>query len=278
MSGSEVWHRSFDADAAALAQGEAGFAAQGVLGTDTGREQEHVGFQHAAIGEFEAVGGAFAVDDVLGGLLGVHFQPQALYLVLQQGAALGIQLYRHQPGGEFHHMGFQAEQAQGVGGFQAEQAAADHHAGLGIAAGGLDVGQIFQGTVDKTLVPLPAGDGRHEGGGAGGQHQAVVGEHGAGGGGQGLGVPVDGGYRLVKAQLEAAFAVPVGAGHQQGFRLLAVEHFGEVHPVVGGMLLGAEHRDVVLLHAVLVHQLLQQVVSDHAVADDNQFLFHHCYP
>ncbi len=175
-------------------------------------------------------------------------------------------------------MGFQAEQAQGVGGFQTEQAAADHHAGAGPLAGVLNGGQILQGAVNEAALPLPAGNGGHKGHRAGSQHQAVVGQYGAGGGSQGAGGAVDGGDRLVQAQCDAVVAIPLGAGHQQLIGRLAAEDLGQVHPVVGGVLFGAEHCDVVPVRAVLLHQLLQQMVSYHAVTNDDQFLFHHCYP
>ena len=56
------------------------------------------------------------------------FTPRASIFAAQHAAAVVIHLHRHQARGELHHVGLEAEVAQGLGAFQAEQAAAHHHA------------------------------------------------------------------------------------------------------------------------------------------------------
>ena len=152
-----------DADAAALANAQPGLTGQTVGGADTRREQDHVRLQMAAILELQPVTGLFPILDALCGLLHQHLDSECPDLVPQHGAAVVIELHRHQPRGKLHHLGLEPEQAQGIGRFQPQQAAAYDHAAAGLGAGIADGGKIPQGAIDEATRPLVSGNGRHEG-------------------------------------------------------------------------------------------------------------------
>jgi len=262
-----------DADAAALADAQPGLPGQAVGGSNAGREQQHVGLQVRAILEAQPVTGLLPILDALGGLLHQHLDPERPDLVPQHGAAALVELHRHQPGGELHHPGAEPEQAQGVGRLQPEQTAADHHAAAGAGAGIADGGEISQGAIDEAAGPLMAGDGRHEGDRAGRQHQSVVTELLATGQGQGAGVSVQHLHLGPQPQRYALHLIPGGIRHPQRLRRLAAEYLGEVHPVVGGIRFGTEHCHLETLEATGRHQLLDKVMTHHAVTDHQQPLF-----
>lgn len=60
-------------------------------------------------------------------------------------------------------MGGKAEVFQSLGGFQAQQAAADDYAHGSLGTGRTDGFEIFNGAIDKTIVPIMARYGRHKG-------------------------------------------------------------------------------------------------------------------
>jgi hypothetical protein len=130
-----------DADAAALPDLQPGLPGQGVGGSNTGGEQQHVGLNVSAVLETQAMTGLLPCS-----MHSVAFSTSTstprLDLVPQHGAAALVELHRHQPGGELHHLGLEAEQAQGVGRLQPQQAATDDHAAAGLGAGIANGGEI----------------------------------------------------------------------------------------------------------------------------------------
>ena len=261
-----------DADAAALPDVQPGLAGQGVGGADACREQQDIGLKMRAVLEAQPVTGLLPLLDALGGLLHQHLDPERLNLVSQHGAAALVELHRHQPGGKLHHLGLEPEQAQGVGRLQPQQAAADDHAAAGLGAGIADGGKIPQGAVDEAALPLMAGDGGHEGHRAGRQHQTVVRELLAVGERQGAGGPVEHLHLGPQPQRNAALFIPGRIRHAQRLRGLAAKYLGEVHPVVGGVRLGPEHRHLEPIEATGRHQLFDEVMTHHAVAHHQQAL------
>ncbi|MNR13089.1 hypothetical protein D3C85_1294750 [compost metagenome] len=117
-----------------------------------------------------------------------------------------------------------------------------------------------------------AGDGRHEGHRAGRQHQPVVGEALAIGQGQGAGISVQRLHLGPQPQRYALRLIPGGIRQLQRLWRLATKHLRQVHPVIGGVRLGPKHGDLVLRQATGRHQLLDEVVTHHAVADHQQTL------
>ncbi len=100
---------------AAGAELQAAAAGQGVLRPDAGGKQDQVGLEEILAGEVHAVAVLAAGGDVLGSLGQMHAHAQVLDTLLERGATEIVQLHRHQPWGEFHHMGFQAQRLQGIG-------------------------------------------------------------------------------------------------------------------------------------------------------------------
>ena len=112
----------------------------------------------------------------------VHGDAQVADHPAEQRAAGLVELLGHQPRRHLDDVGVQAERAQRVGGLQAQQATADHHAGgrmAGVACAlrvGADRVEVVEGAVDVAARQVVARHRRHEGVGAGGQHQRVVGD------------------------------------------------------------------------------------------------------
>jgi hypothetical protein len=135
----------------------------GILRADTGGEHDQVGFQVFAAVEVHAVAVVFTGADRLRGAGQVHAHAQRFDLCLERRAALAVQLHRHQPWSELHHVGFQAQRLEGVGRFQAKQATTDHHATAGIGGGSANAIEVVEGAVDQAGVAAGAFDRRHEG-------------------------------------------------------------------------------------------------------------------
>ena len=180
-------------------------------------------------------------------------------------------------------MGGHVHVGHGLGGLQAQQAAANDGGALDVVL--LGVGQhalqVLDGPVDKDAGPVAAGDGRDEGEGSRGHDGHVVVDGAARGAGDGLGVGVDGDGLVVEVELYAVVLVPLraaflveGAGHGDGGRIARLEVRGELDAVVGGARLLAEGGQGAALVAVEVDDVLHQPLPHHAVADHHHlFLF-----
>ena len=228
-----------------------------------------------AIGKHHAVAGARAIGDLLRVAARVHLHAQALDLGLQHPAAAFVHLHRHQAGGELHHMGFQAHIAQGLGAFQPQQAAANHHARAGLGPCGLHGFQVFDGAVHKAVRAVAPRHLGHEGVGACGQHELVVRHDFAILCGDGIGAPVNAGSARGQPQRKAGALEKAGLHQRQLGGRFAAEEFGEVNAVVRGAGFFAQHRD---LHAgdTGLGQALQKLVAHHSVANENNL--HACNP
>ena len=112
--------------------------------------------------------------NTLCGPLGEYLNAQGFDFLFQQLAAFAIYLHGHQSWGELHHSGVQVQPAQRVGGFQTEQAATHDHAVGGVFGRCLNGIQVIQGAVNQAAFAVVAGNGRHKGKGAGGQHELVI--------------------------------------------------------------------------------------------------------
>jgi len=144
--------------------------------------------------------------------------------------------------------------------------------GLGCLDHGVGISDVAIGDDPRQVV---AGNGQHEGVGAGGQQQAVVGLHRAVLGDDLALDPVDFADLLVEVQLDAVVGVPVEVVEDDlGHRHLAGQDRGEQDAVVVGMGLGAEDGDVVVVRGDL-QQLFQGAHAGHAVAHQHQFGFVH---
>ncbi len=105
---------------------EAAGAGEFGVGTDAGGDHDHVGVDDGAVGEVHGGHGAAVVAQDGGGAgAGVHGDAESFDFGAQYPAAAFVELLVHQVGGRVHHGDGQALGAQPVGGFEAEQAAAD---------------------------------------------------------------------------------------------------------------------------------------------------------
>ena len=151
-----------DADAAALPDLQPGLPGQGVGGSNTGGEQQHVGLNVGTVLETQAMTGLLPCSMHSVAFSTSTSTPRAWILSRSTAPPL-VELHRHQPGGELHHLGLEPEQAQGVGRLQPQQAATDDHAAAGLGAGIADGGEISQGAIDEAALPLMTGDGGTKG-------------------------------------------------------------------------------------------------------------------
>ncbi|MNO54084.1 hypothetical protein D3C76_445470 [compost metagenome] len=260
-----------DDHATACGDVQAAAPAQCILWADTGGEHDQVGFQVLTTVEVHAVAVGFTGTDRLGGARQVHPHTQRFDLRLQRGTALAVQLYRHQPWGEFHHVGFQPQRLESVGRFQAKQATADHHPPAGTACGSTNAIEVVQGAVDQAGIAAGAFDRRHEGIGAGGQHQLVV-AIATFGSDNFAALTVDLQHGLTQVQVHAIGVVEIVLTQGQGFGTAAAEVFGQVHAVIRALALFAEYPHLEALQGAATDQLFDAMVADHAVADDDQSL------
>src|SRR2546421_383948 len=73
-----------------------------------------------------------------------------------------VELHRHQLGRDLVDVRLQAEILEGLGGFEAEQAAADHRADFRAARRGGDHLEVLDRPVDEAVAPVLARYRRHE--------------------------------------------------------------------------------------------------------------------
>ncbi|MNI50694.1 hypothetical protein D3C73_1053760 [compost metagenome] len=109
-----------DGDTASRTQVQLTLSGQSVLGTNTGGENNQVGLKELITGKIHPVAVLTTRGDRLSTTRQVNTDAQSLDSGLQRLASVVIQLHRHQPWGELHHMGFQAEALEGVGRLQTE--------------------------------------------------------------------------------------------------------------------------------------------------------------
>ncbi len=222
---------------------------------------------------------AYALDPVdaedgLGLRAHQEFQAARLERTLEQRRRRPVELFLHQRVQEMHDSDGHALPEQAVGRLQAEQAAADHD-GVATRAGGrqhpvhvLDVAE------PDHAGQIAARHGDDDGRGAGRQDQAVVARRAAVGRVHHPPRPVDLHRLAAFVQGDAVVRVPaLVVEHDLLQRLLAGEHRREQDAVVVAAGLGAEYGDVVDIGRDL-QELLQRAHARHAVADQNQFLFH----
>ncbi|MNU83729.1 hypothetical protein D3C71_734350 [compost metagenome] len=167
-------------------------------------------------------------------------------------------------------MGFEAHVAQRLRAFQAQQPPAHDHAGLRFGTRGLHGLQVLDGAVDKAVIAVASGHLGHEGIGAGGQHQLVVGEHFAIRRGHGADATVHRCSARGQAQREAGALEEAGFDQRKFIGRGATEEGRQMHPVVGRARLLAQHGDLDTSHAGF-GQTFEELVADHAVANENDF-------
>ncbi len=206
---------------------------------------------------------------LLGADAGVDGQPHGLDGAQQGGATALVDLDGHQARGELDDAGGEAEPLEGAGRLQPEQTAADDRAVAAALGVLLDGEEVLDGAVDETARGVLARDGRHEREAAGGQDQDVVREHLPGPGGDRAGGPVDALGGVVEVEGDAVLLHEPGGRHGQVLGGAAGEVRGQVHAVVGGPGLLAEHGDPVRGGDPALGECLEVALADHAVPDEH---------
>ena len=161
----------------------------------------------------------------------------------QQPAAALVDLHGHEPRRELDHVGREAEVLQRLRRFEAQQAAADHHAARGVLAGLADGLEVFDGAVDEQ-----PGRSRPGIGGTNGlepvarismsySYSAPLFVDDA------LAGAIDGRHRIARVQLDAVLVEELARGEREVLDARAGEILGEVDAVVGQPRLFREHGD-----------------------------------
>jgi hypothetical protein len=270
------------ADHDALVHMQAHALGQRRVGADAHGHHHQVGRQLGAVLEADRLHAAVVVAHQFLRLRADQELHAALFQrSLQQLARHVVELAFHEPGRHVHHAHRHAALHQAVGRFQPEQAAADDHGVLvfgGRVDHGLGVGDV---AVGEHAGQVLAGNWQHEGVGAGGHDEPVVGrlDHAAlavAGAHDALDA-VHLGHGLARVQRDAMLGVPGPVvEHDLVQRLLAREHWREQDAVVVRVRLAAEDRDVVEVRGDL-EQLFERAHTGHAVADHHQLgFFHRC--
>ena len=249
-------HLFIDHDGAEGGHFQTGVLGQLAVGQETGGKDHQLGGQFALVGDDLAHGAvlAFQLDDLFRGVDGqaVGLAVVGGHLAHVVGEHAGQHLVHH-----FHHADLDAPHVgQGHGSFQTDETAAhdDGLVDLAVFAGFADDVGGFQTGEGQDVLEVMAFHRRHARGGAGGQHQLVVGQlfflagdHVAHQ--QGLGGAVDGhGAGLV--------------AHGDAFH--GTEEFGVTHGVVG---CGAQVVEVV--------DLAGHIIGDAAAAVGDEEVFIH---
>ena len=255
---------------------DAGGFSQRRVRADAGGHHHQLGRDLHAV--LEADGGnaaGFAGDQRFGLLFEQEGQAAVFERLLQHLAGDLIELTLKQPGAEMHDSNVHAAQLEAVGGFEAEQAAADNDGVLvllGRVYHRIGIGDV---AVTDDAFQVVAGDRQHEGVGAGGQQQAVVRFDRAVFGDDLALDAVDLRNLLAEVQVDLVLAVPVVVVEDDVLHLhLAGQHRRKQDAVVVGVRLGAEDRHVVHIRRDS-EEFFEGAHTRHAVADHHQFGFAH---
>src|SRR6059058_1817810 len=161
---------------------------------------------------------------------------------------------------------------QTVGGFEAEQTAADHN-GVLVARRSLnhalDVLNVAKADDARKIL---ARKGQHDRVRAGGDQQAIVRHPRAFGGNDFAGSPIDHLDHFALAQRDAVILVPLlGVEHDVVDGLLAGEHGRQQNSVVIAVWFGTEDGDLIEIGRT-IQQHFDRADAGHAVADHHQLL------
>ena len=212
---------------------------------DADGEHHQIGGDGAAIGELHALG-ALGAEDLFGLAVGEEGDAAPVEIALQELSGGGVELALHQRRHQMHQRDRHAALLEAPGGFEPEQAAADHHGAFAGARGRehlVDIGDVAEGADARQAE---ARDRRRQRPRAGRDQQPVVGDAEAARGGDGLRLAVDVRDRVAGDQANAVRVVPLaGIDDDLVEALVAGEHARQHDAVVVDMRLGAEHGDAV---------------------------------
>ncbi|VTM86532.1 Uncharacterised protein [Raoultella ornithinolytica] len=150
-----------DDDPAALSYRQSAAARQRILRTNPGGKDHHVGSQRSAIGKVQHQA-IITARNTLSRLAGMDTDANIIDFLPQHRGARAIQLDRHQIRRKLHHVGFQPQLSERVGGLQPQQPAANHHPAFCAAGAGGNTVEVVEGAVDETALQIVARHRRNE--------------------------------------------------------------------------------------------------------------------
>ena len=187
---------------------------------------------------------------------------------LEDAAAVVVELHRHEARRHLDHGRVEAEEPEGVGRLESEQAAADDCAGAAAGRPLRDRVEIVERPVHEHTRRIDTAHGRNERRRTGREHAGVERDAVAARGGHFVFVSVEArstrspvrsvtfgwSYRSSAPSVSASGSTPSNTRRQ-------------VHAVVGPPVLLAEHDQLMVLEEPAFDRGLHEVVTDHAVAD-----------
>ncbi len=270
-------HLVVDEDGAFDGKG-GGFGEFGV-GADSGGDDDHVAGEFGAVFEFEAADGAFrGGEDFRGGVVAVNGDAEGGDDFSKGFTAGGVELDGHEVRGHLDDVDGGAMIHETFGRFESEEAAADDGGDFGGFGPVGDGGAIVDGAEDEYALEVGSGDGRHEGAGAGGDDEFVVGNLPFVGHDDGTheAVDSDGGHTCEEADV-VLFVPLAGVEGDFFFGVGAVEDVGEEDAVVVSAGFGTDDGDVERERlggvGVAFEDFFGDACASHAVAEDDEFGF-----
>src|SRR6185369_14436333 len=255
-------------DNTALAM-ETRLARQLEIRTDADRHDDQIGGEFLAVGKAHA-GHAILTKDRL--RLRGHLEHHAALFerFAQQSASDLIELTLHQRVEQMHDGDVHAALHQAVGGFEAEQAAADHD-GVLVARRSLNHAlDVLNVAKADDAGKVLARQRQHDRVRTGGDQQAVVRHPRAVSGNDFAGTPIDHLDHFALAQRDAVILVPLlRVEHDVVDGLLTSEHGRQQNSVVVAVWFGTEDGDVIEIGRT-IQQHFDRADAGHAVADHHQ--------
>jgi hypothetical protein len=250
------------------------------IGPDAGGDHDDVAVERRTVLEGEP-GDLALAEHSAGELAEMDLHAHRFHGRFQDRAGGGIELHLHEMAGEVHDMDLAAV-VQAAGGFQAEQAAADHGSASALLGLGDDGAAVIDGAkaehprLDGAIRAVDARHRRDEGAAAGRDQQLVVALPNAVRGHHDLGRSVDFADQRTGMQLDVVAFIPFQRMDEYFARVLgAAENARKQDAVVVAIGLGAEHHDVESLAAGR-QRLLDGARARHSVADYNELPVRHC--
>ena len=183
------------------------------VGADAGRDHHQVAGDRGAVAEFDPLD-RVAAEHAAGDPAEMDGDAHPLHHLLEQARTLGIELGLHEIGPVMDHMDGAAMVEQAARRFEAEQAAADHHRGLGgrstrdDAVAVVEAAEREHARTKRAVRLVHAFHRRHEGAAAGRDHELVVVRNQAFLGADAFGGAVDVGDAMPRMERHVVLVVP----------------------------------------------------------------------
>lgn len=251
-------------DPTARADLEPGDARDLVARHDAGRDDDHLALEEAVVVELDSSHLGVA-DEPPRHLAEVERDAERLDLLLEDLRSALIDLTRHEARRQLDDVGAEPSFLYGARGFEPEEPASDDRAARDARASSHDRVQVLDGAVDEDAFEFDAGKAWHEGRRTRRDHHVIVGNSLAA---RGLDEPeltIDPRRLHTDAELDAAIAVPRLVGEAELVGGGRGEVARELHAIVGGAGLLAQHGDAEASARVEGSDLFAEAMAHHAM-------------